>query len=290
MVLTSSSPITLRNREWSFGGSMMTGFFFYFRRSCKISPMHPLRTRFKKEIVAEFLPPTKRADWRKNRVVILCDGMPTVPHKRMLLDFFSKKGYWVFHPRYRGTWESRGRFLKNSPERDILDVIAELPKGFKNLWDRKRYKVRPKSIYLIASSFGGPAAILASRDSRVTKVVANSPIVDWRAPSKTEPIDFVAKFTRNAFGEAYRFSLEDWKKLKSGRFYNPATHARRIDGRKIFILHAKDDDSVLFGPVKRFSKEVGAEFLPLERGGHGILYRITKPRIWRKIRKFLSEK
>jgi alpha-beta hydrolase superfamily lysophospholipase len=59
---------------------------------------HFPRTRFKKEIVSEFLPPKKTS----NKVVILLAGMPTYPGKgdRLeLMDFFSKKGYWCFLPR-----------------------------------------------------------------------------------------------------------------------------------------------------------------------------------------------
>ena len=143
--------------------------------------MHTLRTRFKKEIVTEFLPPRKKS----SKVIILCSGMPSVPYKPDLMEFFSKKGYWVFYPRYRGSWESGGQFLKISPHQDIIDVIDSLPKGFKDAWGGKIYKVRPSKICLFGGSFGGPAAILASLDKRVNKVIAVSPVVDWKAPSKT---------------------------------------------------------------------------------------------------------
>ncbi|MEK7212119.1 MAG: hypothetical protein AAB686_00385, partial [Patescibacteria group bacterium] len=92
--------------------------------------MHTYRTRFKKEIVAEFLPPLGRKP-KKNRVIILCGGHPGTPSKPQIVEFWAKKGYWVFNPRYRGSWESSGTFLKYSPEKDILDVIGELPKGFR---------------------------------------------------------------------------------------------------------------------------------------------------------------
>src|SRR3989344_271631 len=130
--------------------------------------MHTLRTRFKKEIVTEFLPPRKKS----SKVIILCSGMPSVPYKPDLMEFFSKKGYWVFYPRYRGSWESGGQFLKISPHQDIIDVIDSLPKGFKDAWGGKIYKVRPSKICLFGGSFGGPAAILASLDKRVNKVIA----------------------------------------------------------------------------------------------------------------------
>ena len=86
-----------------------------------------LRTRFKKEIIAEFLPPVRKGKTR--RVIILCDGMPSVPAKQPLAEFLARQGYWVFHPRYRGAWESGGNFLEKSPVEDIADVISGITKG-----------------------------------------------------------------------------------------------------------------------------------------------------------------
>jgi hypothetical protein len=41
------------------------------------------RTRFKQEIVAEFLPPARLS--RPQRVIILCDGMPSIPRKHRVV-------------------------------------------------------------------------------------------------------------------------------------------------------------------------------------------------------------
>ncbi|HEU5399890.1 MAG TPA: CocE/NonD family hydrolase, partial [Terriglobales bacterium] len=135
------------------------------------------RTRFKKEIVAEFLPPARRL--RKQRVIILCDGMPSSPRKQPLCEFLSRKGYWVFYPRYRGTWESDGIFLDRSPHEDLLDVIDELKKGVREVTFGEKFEVNPDEIFVIGGSFGGAAAILAYLHPRVKKVIAICPVVDW---------------------------------------------------------------------------------------------------------------
>lgn len=246
--------------------------------------MHTLRARFAHDIIAEFLPPRRSS----RKVVILLGGMPSVPAKKELLDFLSQRGYWAFSPRYRGSWESGGTFLKISPDRDVLDVISGISKGFKSIWDDKRYKVKPSAIYLIGSSFGGPAAILASRDPRVTKAVAFSPVVDWRVESKIEKIDWMKKFTKAAFGNGYHFRDKDWNKLKSGTFYNPAYYTDEIDGRKVFIIHAKDDNVVGWCPVKKFAGATGAKLLLLRRGGHLSASNLMKPVFYKKIKKFFS--
>lgn len=247
--------------------------------------MKALRTRFKRDIVAEFLPPARESS--ADRVIIICGGMPSVPKHQALLDFFSKKGFWVFYPRYRGSWESNGSFLEISPEKDILDIISELPKGFISMLDKKRYRVNPQQIFLFGASFGGPAALLASRDPRVTKVVAFAPVVDWKAPSKAEPLDFVERYTRDAFGNAYRITSKNWHKLKGGVFYNPVAHASSIQGRKIFIIHAKNDLSVPWSSVARFAKKVKCEFLLLKDGGHLSASNFMNPKFYRRISSFL---
>ena len=225
---------------------------------------------------------------KQDKVIILCSGMPSVPSKGPLLEFFAKKGYWVFYPRYRGTWESSGRFLKYSLEKDVLDVIDELPRGFKDAYSGRKYRIKHPEIYLVGSSFGGPAAILASRDKRVRKAILISAIVDWTVPSRLERLSWVWKFWREAFGEAIRFSKKDWDKLEKGNFYNPVRHIHEIDGKKLFFIHAKDDRIVTFGPVAKFAKKVGAALLPLKKGGHFGLGILAEPVTYKRIRKFLA--
>src|SRR5215469_5396754 len=122
------------------------------------------RTRFKKEIVAEFLPPARPR--KKQKVIILCDGMPGIPRKQALMEFLAGKGYWVFYPRYRGAWESGGKFLEKSPHHDILDVIGELPKGFQEVAFGRQFSVAAREVFVIGGSFGGATAILCSLDPR----------------------------------------------------------------------------------------------------------------------------
>ena len=269
---------------------------------------HPLRTRFKKEIVAEFLPPAsfrssrgKGKHAKRERVVIMCDGAPSVPSKRDLITFFSRKGFWVFHPRYRGSWESDGVFLRKSPEQDVLDIIDQLPRGFKSAEDGKKYFIKSSEIFIIAGSFGGPAGILASRDPRVNKVVCISPVVDWQAPSKAEPLKWwLGKFIGDAFGNGYRFKSSScssdgaaaanrtWKKLATGKFYNPVRHVAEIDGSKLLIFHARDDKSVRYNEVAKFARATGATLKLFKKGGHLSSKRIVF-KYWPQIAKFLKK-
>src|SRR5580692_3456527 len=135
------------------------------------------RARFKNEIVAEFLPPSRTQ--RKQRLIILCDGMPSIPRKQPLSEFLAAKGFWVIYPRYRGSWESGGEFLAKSPHEDILDVLDELPKELKEIAFGQRFRLAPDQVFVIGGSFGGAAAILLSLYPLVKRVVANCSVVDW---------------------------------------------------------------------------------------------------------------
>lgn len=248
-----------------------------------------LRTRFRGEIVAEFLPPARTQ--KKDRVIVLCDGMPSIPRKQPLAEFLSDKGYWVFYPRYRGAWESDGEFLERSPHEDILDVISELPRGVKESAFGQRFSLSPHTVFVIGGSFGGAAALLCSLDSRVKRVIANCPVVDWSILPRSEKAETsnpsYAAYIRAAFGNGYRLSEKNWQKLHSGKFYNPARFVTEISPSKVMMFHAKDDPYVPWRSVERFARRSGAKLKLLARGGH-LRTEFVVQRYWAQIRNFFE--
>jgi dipeptidyl aminopeptidase/acylaminoacyl peptidase len=235
------------------------------------------------------MPPARPG--KKQKVIVLCDGMPSMPRKQALMDFLSGKGYWVFYPRYRGSWESDGKFLQQSPHKDILDVIGELPKGVRELAFGKRFELKPDEVFVVGGSFGGAAAILASLDPRVKKVIANCPVVDWAILEKEEKAETsnpnYAAYIREAFGNGYRLSDANWQKLYSGKFYNPAAHVKEVDPSKVMMFHAKDDPYVPYKTVKKFADQTGARLNLFARGGH-LSTEMIMQKHWAKIRKFFD--
>jgi dipeptidyl aminopeptidase/acylaminoacyl peptidase len=250
--------------------------------------MHTLRTRFAKDIVTEFLPPSRSL--KKQRVVILCDGAPTVPSKKALILDLTEKGFWVFHPRYRGSWESGGKFLQHSLDKDILAVVDGLSQGFTDLHFKKKYKLKPDEIILLGGSFGGPAQLLASLDERINKVVCFAPVIDWRKLGKAEPLKSMEKYYPLAYGNGYRVVSNGWKKLASGKFYNPMLSADKIDGNKIMIIHAKDDQSCPYSQSKAFAETTGSKLITLKNGGHLGTSLLFQPRFEKLFLKFINSK
>lgn len=247
------------------------------------------RTRFKKEIVAEFLPPAHAR--KKQRLILLCDGMPSIPRKQPLAEFLSQKGYWVLYPRWRGAWESGGQLLQRPPQQDLSDILDELPKGVRELAFGKKFRLSPAEIFVIGGSFGGTASILASLDPRIKKVIANCPVVDWsilpQEQRKETSNPSYAAYIREAFGNGYRVSERNWNKLRSGVFYNPAHHMQQLTPSKILIFHAKDDPYIPWRSVRNFAAEAGIRLRLLARGGHLSTDRIVRS-YWPQIERFFS--
>lgn len=237
------------------------------------------------DIVAEFGIPEKGS----NRVIIICDGVPTVPSKHTLIKFLVKRGFAVFHLRYRGSWESKGVFLERSPHEDVLALIDALPRGFTGLWEGQSFTLNPNIIYLFGGSFGGAAVLLASSHPKVSKVVAFSPLVDWT--KDTEEGESLGRFKEEIFTGypgAYRSKPEHWNKLESGEFFNPVRHTKEIPGEKILIIHATDDDVVSYEPVAAFAKETKSRLITLKKGGHFGASKAMNWLLWWKVKRFLN--
>jgi dipeptidyl aminopeptidase/acylaminoacyl peptidase len=249
------------------------------------------RTRFKTEIVAEFLPPFRTR--KKQNVIILCDGMPSIPRKQPLSEFLAGKGFWVIYPRYRGAWESGGEFLAKSPHEDVLDILDELPKELEEIAFGRRFRLSPDRVFVIGGSFGGAAAILLSLDPRIKRSVANCPVVDWAILDRSEKAESsrekYPEYIREAFGHAYRLSDANWNKLRSGTFYNPWQHRAEITGSKLMIFHAKDDPNVPYERTRKFAQLTGATLKPIKHGGHISTDYVVR-KYWSQIKKFLDSK
>lgn len=246
-----------------------------------------IRTRFAKDIVAEVFFPEKQT----GKVAILAIGAPSGSSKKEVLQFLSSHGYVAVFPRYRGTWESDGWFLEQSPAQDIHDVVVELEKkhGVTNIATGEVLSVKVQVVHLFGGSFGGPAVLLNTHLPIVKKVVAVSPVIDWQAEGEDEPFDEFVRYSCVGYGGAYRTKRKsDWQKLVQTDFYNPLAHTGKMIGKKVFILHAKDDTNVPVDPVIPFAEKIGAAYYLKPHGGHRI--DMTHLFIWKKIEAFLKKK
>jgi len=226
-----------------------------------------------------------------SKLIVLCDGMPSIPRKQGLAEFLAAKGYWVVYPRYRGAWESGGEFLARSPHEDVLDILDSLPEEIEDVAFGERFRLAPDRVFVIGGSFGGAAAILLSLDPRVRRAVANCAVVDWAILDRAEKAETsnpnYAAYIREAFGNAYRLPDANWAKLRSGTFYNPWHHREEIEASKLLMFHAKDDPNVPYEVTRKFAEITGVRLKSLARGGHISTDFVTR-RYWPVIKKFFE--
>lgn len=243
-----------------------------------------IRTRFARDIVAEVFFPERQT----GKVAILAIGAPSGSSKKERLQFLTSQGYVAVYPRYRGTWESDGWFLEHSPADDIRDVILELEnkKRVIDIATGEVHFLKVSAIHLFGGSFGGPAVLMNTNFSIVKKVIAHSPVIDWKVEGEDEPFDKFVRYACLGYGGAYRTrEKSNWRKLIQTDFYNPVAHVKAIDGKKVFIIHAKDDTVVPCDPVIPFAITTGASYYIKPHGGHRIKF--EHKFLWKKIDKFL---
>jgi pimeloyl-ACP methyl ester carboxylesterase len=248
-----------------------------------------IRTRLAKDIVCEVAFPVRQ----QGKVALVCGGAPGTPFKKEVLNFLASKGYVAFGIRYRGTWESEGIFLKDSPAKDVKDIIDHLVKH-KNIVDIRsgiKMPLKIKSIDLFGASFGGPAVLLNSKHTHVRKTIALCPVIDWNRDGTGEPFEEYVRFSEEGFGGVYRVkNKSDWKKLLRKDFYNPITMTDQIDPKKCFIIQTQDDDSCPVKNVKAIQTLLPISVYYKPKGGHVGISRIPHKFFWKKIENFLHKK
>ena len=85
------------------------------------------------------------------------------------------------------------------------------------------------------------------------------------------------------------FEKKDWNNLARGEFYNPITETEKIQGKKLWIIHAKDDGVVPFEPSVELAKKVKCKITLYPKGGHDLgRILLNKRRTFKKIIKHLS--
>ncbi|MCX6813496.1 MAG: hypothetical protein NTV77_03425 [Candidatus Azambacteria bacterium] len=187
----------------------------------------------KGDIFIEYLLP----DGDQNKTIILCDGLPGIPYQRELMNEFMARGYAIFFPRYKGTWESGGNFLEVSPAEDINEICNALSLGA----DINGKQFKASFLVLLGASFGGAVALSAAANKNVEKVIALSPVTDF---TKTPSMDSLGEFLKNMFSGAYRFDDKNWKLLAMGKLLNPVNFYTSELGKKIIIFGGANDKDI----------------------------------------------
>ena len=104
-----------------------------------------------------------------------------------------------------------------------------------------------------------------------------------------EEAELAKKILQEGYTWGIRFKDRDWSKLPSGKFYNPVSELKNIEGKKILIFHAKDDKAVDWRPVAKFATAAGCKFKLYKKGGHFGTSDGQKMAIYKQIKAFLRD-
>lgn len=244
------------------------------------------RSRFE-DIVFEF-----KISNEPRGTVILCDGLPSVPNQKMLMEHLGNNGYNVFFPRYRGTWESDGEFLAQPPARDIFDFLQFLKKGeVIELYGSNKFLIKPP-FHIIGSSFGGTVALCLADNDINGKIITFSPIINFfthNQERKEQDLKNLGNFIKKAFGNGYRFKIENWERMVKGMLFNPPENIMPVKAKKILIAYDKSDTAVDYKKIAVYAQKHNIKTLLLKEVGHLSFSKIPKG-VWTDIFNFIDAK
>ena len=145
---------------------------------------------------------------KKNTIIIL-PGFPSSNVMDEKIYFLHKKGFNVFIPRYKGTYQSKGEFLKSNPIIDLSNFVTELKKGTAiSLWDMRSIQFDTEQIFVFGESFGGSiACALAATSQDIKKAVIAAPVWDFKNHNKNhdeQDLRHLTTFIKKAFLNLYR--------------------------------------------------------------------------------------
>jgi len=229
---------------------------------------------------------------KPTHAIILCEGFPAIPKRQEVLEYLANQGFLVFQPRYRGTWESDGEFLAQSPIVDIRDVVEVIKSNsIQELFSMKTFTFDIQRISVIGTSFGGSVALSSILIPEVQKVVALSPVVNFKTFNTTykeQDLKQIGEFMLRAFANGYRFTRENWTRLLSGEIIPPIEIETDESREKIFIIQCEDDQTVNHRPVTDFAQKLKVKYELLSTGGHFSFSKISRE-LWQEIFEWIEK-
>ena len=239
-------------------------------------------------IFFEFVLQDRNAD-----AIILLPGFPSGNDFSDLMAFFYEKGYHVFVPRYRGTYQSSGIFLSKNPVDDISFFIENLNEGSaKNMWDLKKENFKINKKIIVTGSFGGAIALgAAAKIGGISHIILQAPVWDFKEHNSAgdeQNLEKITDFVRTAYKNCYRFRFKSLvKKLDKFKELNPAFYLPRLKELPILVMHDPNDNVVLLKHTKE-------KMALLQRGTyleHYLGHKLTRDVLaayWKDIDKFIK--
>jgi len=250
----------------------------------------PIMKGYYGSIFFEFVLQDRVAD-----AIILLPDFPSQNNYHELIEFFYEKGYHVFVPRYRGTYQSNGVFLSKDIADDIIYFVNNLDRGeAKNLADSKKINFRINKKVLIADSFGASFACGAvAKDLVSNYLILVAPIWDFNSHNKEgneENLESVMSFVSKTYKNCYRFKPKDAiKKLLKFKKTRPEFYISRLNDAEIpvLVMHDPNDKKVSIKNTQEKLKELNKATFLEHYFGNGLNVTLFNS-FWKEIDKFIK--
>ncbi len=248
----------------------------------------PILRAYYGSIFFEFVLQDRTAD-----AVIILPGFPGRNDFNELIELFFDRGYHVFVPRYRGTFQSLGVFLSKSPVDDLSMFMSNLDKGFaKSLWDMKKKTFKINKKILVASSFGGAIACgLVAKHQGFSHLILAAPVWDFaRHNEKGDEQDLInlTGFVKRAYKNCYRINFNDIvKKLSKFKELSPEYYHTKLKDFPVLVFHDPNDKIVAFRHTKEMLSVLGRATYIEHYLGHGLSVSLLSA-FWKDVDKFIK--
>ncbi len=237
-----------------------------------------------KDIFCEFIVQDKIAN-----TIILLPGFPSSNKLDSEMKFLYKKGYNVFFPRFKGSFQSKGFFLKENIVKELKSFITELKKEkITNLWDLNEIHFKINKLVLFGQSFSGAISCgLAAIEKSFDKLVLFSPVWDFKIHNKfgnEQDLSHLVPFVKRAYTNLYRIKFDNLvNAILKFKETSPSFYAERIK-IPILVLNDPADKTVSIEHSKNMKKIVKNLKIIKHHEGHGINLKILK-NYWKEISK-----
>ena len=215
------------------------------------------------------------------KTIIILPGLPEYPRPKKIMEDLSLKGYHVVYPRYSGTFESDGLFLKRSPSEDVVFLLNELRNDkLVELYAKEKKKIPCNEVIIIAMSFGGSVALEIAKSDKFkdTKFIIGAPVLDFKTHGDIpgeQDLRNLKRFLLDGFPNIYRFEERDFDNLLEGKVISTAYDTKKFYG-DITVFHGTNDEAISFDKVKDFSDSKGIKLLKLEGEVHLSIEKLVK--------------
>jgi len=239
------------------------------------------------DIFCEFIVQNKIAD-----TIILLPGFPSSNKMDSEMKFLYKKGYNVFFPRFKGSFQSKGFFLEDNPVEELRIFANKLKKEkIINLWDMSKVSFKIDRLILFGQSFSGAIACgLVAKVKNFRKLVLFSPVWDFKKHNlliNEQDLNHLIPFVKRAYQNLYRIKFDNLvKEMSKFEEINDYFYVKKIK-IPLLVLNDSSDKTVSIEHSRNMKEKLKRLKILEHNLGHGFNLKVLE-NCWNEIEKYLK--